>query len=145
LQTVEIMASVYSGMTLAQRAIQRIRDEMERLELTQRDLAERLNCSQGRVAKILNGRVELRVDDLERLAQFVALPVTEVIRDRGLEFYAELAPTEVRMIERLRQRPHLMQGVLMLLEISGVIHTPPVPHTPKRKRGRPLNSERRES
>lgn len=128
-------------MTLAERAIRRIRDEMSTRKLSQRDLAERLGCSQGRVAKILNGRVELRVNDLEELAKFVALPVTEVIRDRGLEFYAELSPTEVRMIERLRARPHLLQGVLLILEISGVLATPPATK-PKRKRGRPLNSER---
>jgi transcriptional regulator with XRE-family HTH domain len=139
----EIIASVYLDVTLSERAIRRIRDEMDTRNLSQRDLAERLGCSQGRVAKILNHRVELRVDDLEKLAQFVALPVTEVIRDRGLEFYAELTPSEVRMIERLRQRPHLMQGVFMLLEISGVILTPTAPQ--KRKPGRPLNSERRKS
>lgn len=130
-------------MTAAQRAIKRIREELESRDISQRDLSERLKCSQGRVAKLLNGRVELRLDDVAEMAHVIGLPLTEVLRDRGLEFYAEMTPTEVRIIERLRQRPHLMHGVAMILEISGVLVTPtPIRDTKRRKRGRPLNSER---
>lgn len=129
-------------MTPAERAVLRIREEMTARNLSQRDLAERLQCSQGRIAKLMNGRVELRLNDLALLATAVGLPLTEAIRDRGLEFYAELSPTEVRMLERLRQRPHLKQGVLLILEIAGVIQSPtPTSDTKRRKRGRPLNSE----
>ena len=130
-----------SGMTelsASQRAVRRIREELDRRSLSQRDLAERLHCSQGRVAKMLNGRVELRIDDVAEMARVVGIPLTEVLRDRGLEFYAEMTPTEVRLIERIRQRPDLLQGVLILLEIGGVLKAP-LPQ-PRRKRGRPLKS-----
>lgn len=130
-------------LTAAERAVRRIREEMDIREITQRDLSERMHCSQGRIAKMLNGRVELRLDDVAELARHVGLPLTEVLRDRGLEFYAEMTPTEVRLIERIRQRPDLLQGVLILLEIGGVLRSP-TPHQKlqRRKRGRPLNSER---
>jgi transcriptional regulator with XRE-family HTH domain len=42
-------------MTLAERAVLRIREEMTERHVSQRDLADRLKCSQGRIAKILNG------------------------------------------------------------------------------------------
>lgn len=130
-----------SGMTelsASQRAVRRIREELDRRHLSQRDLAERLHCSQGRVAKMLNGRVGLRLDDVAEMARVVGIPLTEVLRDRGLEFYAEMTPTEVRLMERIRQRPDLLQGVLILLEIGGVLKAPLPP--PRRTRGRPLKS-----
>lgn len=136
-------------MTPADRAIVRIREEMTARNLSQRDLAERLRCSQGRIAKLLNGRVAIRVNDLDELAMAVGLPLAEVIRDRGLEFYAEMTPTEVRMIEQLRRRPHMLQGVLLMLEINGGVGVSPTrkPATPnpnRRKVGRPRHSERRD-
>lgn len=125
-------------MTPAERAVLRIREEMTARNISQRDLADRLNCSQGRIAKMLNGHVELRLNDAEELAQAVGLTLVEVIRDRGLEFYAEMTPTEVRMLERLRQRPSAMQGVLYILELR--TDTPPLVVGTKKKAGRPQNS-----
>ncbi len=106
-------------MSPAENAISRIRDEMRTRQLSQRDIAERLKCSQGRIAKILNARVNLRVQDLGELAQAVGITLTEAVRDRGLEFYAEMTPTEVRVLERLRQRPDTLHAVMTLLDVVG--------------------------
>jgi transcriptional regulator with XRE-family HTH domain len=125
-------------MTPAERAVLRIREEMAARNISQRDLADRLNCSQGRIAKMLNGNVELRLNDAEELAHAVGLTLVEVIRDRGLEFYAEMTPTEVRMLERLRQRPSAMQGVLYILELR--TDATPLVVGSKKKAGRPQNS-----
>lgn len=130
-------------MTPAQRAVIRIREEMTERKISQRDLASLLKCSQGRVAKMLNGGVQLRVNDLATLAGAVGITLVEAIRDRGLEFFAEMTPTEVRILERMRRRPHLLEGVTILLELKGV--SKQEPRVPKRRRpGRPLHSESKE-
>jgi len=105
-------------MTLAERAVLRIREEMTERHVSQRDLAERLKCSQGRIAKILNGGVNLRLNDVAVLAQAVGISPVEAIRDRGVEFHAELTPSELRVLERLRRRPAALQGVMLLLDVS---------------------------
>lgn len=125
-------------MTPAERAIQRIREEMHVRNLSQRDLADRMRCSQGRIAKILKGQVELRLNDIEELARLVGITLVEAIRDRGLEFYAELTPTEVRMLEGLRRRPNFRRACLNMLEIPDDTPQAPIVGTKKRA-GRPLN------
>lgn len=129
-------------MTVADRALLRIREEMTTRQLTQRDMAERLKCSQGRIAKLLNGHTELRLNDIAELAQSVGLSLVEVIRDRGLEFFAELTPTEVRILELLRLNPHTLQGVMVLLRMTGDGQKPSVVVSKRGKVGRPRNSSR---
>jgi transcriptional regulator with XRE-family HTH domain len=91
--------------SLEARILLAIREAMDQTELTQRDIAGLLNCSQSRVAKLLNGRVPLRVSDVEKLCFAVNLSPTEASRDRGLEFCAEMTPTELRTVELIRQLP----------------------------------------
>lgn len=129
-------------MTLAQRAVARIREEMSERKISQRDLAKELKCSQGRVAKLLNGGVHLRINDVGRMAEAVGLEPAEVVRDRGLTFYANMTPTEVAIVDRLRRRPQALQGLLLMLDIKAdeTRTRVQVPKTPKR--GRPLASDR---
>ncbi len=132
-------------MTLAERAVRRIREAMTDRGVSQRDLAQILKCSQGRVAKILNGGVKLRVNDVADLADAVGLSVVEAIRDQGLEFYAEMTPTEVRILEQLRLRPHVLHGLLTILRVEAPVPSAPGPAHPvpqRRKVGRPRHSER---
>lgn len=110
--------------------------------ITQADIADSLGCSQGRVAKMLKGTTNLRVNDLEQLAARVGISLSEAVRDRGLEFYAEMTPTELRVLERMRQRPGLLHGVMMILDIKGDVRHAPKPATPHRPVGRPKSSER---
>jgi transcriptional regulator with XRE-family HTH domain len=93
----------------------KIREEMARLEMSQRDVAELLGWSQSRVAHLLNGRVEMSVDDLAEFAFILTIRPTEIIRDHGLEFCAEMTPTELRFLERLRQLPQTQKDAMMQL------------------------------
>ena len=132
-------------MTPAERALLRIREEITERRLSQRDLAEVLHCSQGRVAKILNGGVNLRVNDLAALAEAAGITLVEACRDRGLEFYAELTPSEVRVLERLRRRPlEVLHAIGTLLGVEIDLQKPNTPARKRdapRKRGRPLRSK----
>lgn len=129
-------------MTVAVRAMLRIREEMTERGITQRDLAETLHCSQGKVAKLLNGGVRLRLDELDVLARAVGLTLVEVVRDRGLEFFAEMTPTELRVLERLRRRPQALDGLMLLLDVRTTQAPKSHAYVPKRRRpGRPLTSE----
>lgn len=97
----------------------RIRDEMARQKVSQRDVADLLGWSQSKVAHILTGHVEMNVDDLAEMCSALRLSLTEAVRDRGLEFCADLTPTELRMLERLRQLPAAaMDAVMLLLDIK---------------------------
>lgn len=87
------------------RARARIRAEMEKRHLSQRDVANLLGWTQSRVSKNLNARIELGVDDLESLCFAVGISLTESVRDHGLEFCAEMTPTELRILENLRGLP----------------------------------------
>lgn len=115
-------------MTLAERAITRIREEMTERHITQRDLAKDLKCSQGRIAKLLHGGVKLRVNDVAILAAAVGITTVEALRDRGLEFYAELTPSEVYVLDKLRRRPGLIDHYRAILDAD----RPSVTHSRQR-------------
>jgi transcriptional regulator with XRE-family HTH domain len=76
---------------------------MARKHLSQRDLAGILDWSQSRISKNLNARIELGLDDLGAMCFGVGISLTEAVRDHGLEFCAEMTPTELRILERIRQ------------------------------------------
>lgn len=130
--------------TTSDRVRARLREELRARDISQRELADTLSkqtgefWTQSKVAKVLGGHVELKVDDADAIAKVAGIFLTEAVRDRGLEFYAEMTPSELRVLERMRQRPHLMHGIMILLEIS---QAPPGTKTPpKPQRGRPLSS-----
>lgn len=129
-------------MKPSEHALLRIREEMQERRISQRDLAEKMDCSQGRIAKILSGGVNLRFDDLATLAEAVGIRLTEAVRDRGMEFYAEMTPGEMRMFTVYQRRPPAVQDAIQTL--LGVPPLSPKTNTdvPKRRKpGRPLNSE----
>lgn len=103
----------------------RLRDEMTRQDLSQRDVAGILGWSQSKVAHILTGRVELNVDDLAEFCTGLRLSVTEAVRDRGLEFCAEMTPTELRILDRIRKLSrHELDAVMTLLDIKQKTNAP---------------------
>lgn len=133
--------------TISDRIRQRIKDEMETREISQRDLADVLSrrtnvvWTQSRVGKVLTGRVELKLDDLYAIAEGVGLTLCEAVRDPGMEFFAEMTPIELRLFQILRRQPHVYDAFLQLVGIgrpAGEVVTLPA----RPKRGRPLNSER---
>jgi transcriptional regulator with XRE-family HTH domain len=90
---------------LSDRVRLRLRHEMAQKRLSQRDIAGILNWSQSRVAHLLTGRVAMTVDDLNHLAFAVSLSPLELVRDQGLEFVADLTPSELRAVQALRAKP----------------------------------------
>jgi len=85
------------------RARERLRDEKAKRKLSENDIAGMLQWTQSRVAQKLSGRTDITLNELEALCFALSLSPTEAVRDRGLEFVAEMTPTELRTLERLRQ------------------------------------------
>lgn len=106
---------------VATRALLAIREEMERKGISQADIAGQLQWLPARTSKVLHGKLPLTVDDLEALCFAVGLSPTEAVRDRGLEFCADMTPTELRILERLRQLPHLLDAIAQILQVN--LHT----------------------
>jgi transcriptional regulator with XRE-family HTH domain len=97
----------------------RLREEMEKQKVSQRDLASLVGWSQSRVAHLLTGRVEMSIDDLAEMAFALSLSVLEAVRDRGLEFCAEMTPTEMRALDALRAIGQSRRdAILTLLDIN---------------------------
>jgi len=92
---------------------------MERKRLTTRDVAGILTWSQSRVQKVLAGTRKLSVDDLEALCFAMDLSLPEVVRDHGMEWCAEMTPTEHRFLLRLRELDHETRDTfLRFLEVK---------------------------
>lgn len=144
------IVSYNAGMpttTASARVRARLADELRARNITQRECAERLTAetgelwTQSRIGKVLNGAVELRVDDVEAIARVAGIFLSEAVRDRGLEFYAEMTPLELRVLERIRQKPTTLNALLVLLDLSPAITASQPSVSKQRKRGRPLDSE----
>lgn len=81
----------------------RLRDEKAKLKLSETDIAGQLQWSQPRVAQKLTGRTPITLNELESLCFAMGISPSECVRDRGLEFMAEMTPTELRALEQLRR------------------------------------------
>ena len=102
---------------LTEQVIERLREEIARKGFSQRDLAELLQWSQSRVAKFLSGRMALTLDALEAFCIILQLRPTEAVRDRGLEFCAEMTPGELRVFQILRSDPAALDALMTLLHV----------------------------
>lgn len=134
------------ALRASDRARQRLREELDARDIGQQALADALTQLTGdvwtksKVNHVLNGRVQLLVDDADAIGTICKLYLTEVVRDRGLEFYAEMTPTELRILDGLRKKPHVLRGILMLLQMDTAAELPPL--LPKKGTpGRPLKSK----
>lgn len=101
--------------TLAIRARKRVREELDRKGVTQRDIAGQLKWSQAKVAQKLSGRTPWTLEELDSLCFIAGIPPTEAVRDRGLEFCAELAPYELRLLENFRTLTPALRDVYLTL------------------------------
>lgn len=127
------------------RALARIKDEMRARDISQDDLADHLGVTQPTVQRILAGKIQLLVDDLAALANRVGVPLSEVLRERGAEYYAELKPSELRVLQAYQQKaPQFRQAIQIFLGLTPYPEAalPTFPERPKKKRGRPLSSQR---
>lgn len=114
--------------------LERIEQERVRKKISQQDVADLLGWTQSKVAQKLNQRSPTTLQELEALCFAVGLSKVEAVRDRGLEFVAEMTPTEMRILERLRQMPPpVVDAVMTLLRVRETT-PPPEPRgaTPRR-------------
>lgn len=106
------------------RARRRVREEIEKRGLSQNDVANLLKWSESRVSKLLNGKIELGLDDLAALCFAVDLSLVEAVRDQGLEFCADMTPTELRILQRLRESDKTYyEAVLTVLGVRQTLTT----------------------
>jgi hypothetical protein len=89
--------------------------------ISQRTAAERLSqqtgdeWSQSKVHKILTGQVQLLADDLADLAALAHLSMVDLVREPGREFVADLTPSELKLLEAVRDAPRMLPIVLDLI------------------------------
>lgn len=101
--------------TVAQRALVRIREEMFNEKKSQEELSDLVKWTPSRLSKVLNGVIELTVNDMAALCQALGIQPTEAVRDRGLEFCAEMTPTELRVLERFREKTQDVQDAYVTM------------------------------
>jgi transcriptional regulator with XRE-family HTH domain len=100
--------------------MRRLQEELDRRGISQATIAGRLEWSQSRVSKLLHGKLDVTVDDLAALCFAVNLPLTEAVRDHGLEFCAEMTPTELLTLHQMREMPKEDRDTfLRVMEIKG--------------------------
>lgn len=124
-------------MRLNDQVRERLKEEAARLNLSQRDLGELLHWSQSKVAKLLSGRVDLTLNDLEAFCTVLQLRPTEAVRDKGLEFCREMTPTDLRLFETLDRNPRLRHAfVEIALSPPAAVTSVPVraPHVRRQKK-----------
>lgn len=92
---------------------------MARKKLSQRDVGGIAGWNQSRVNHTLTGRIEMTIAHLEGYAFALGISPAELVRDRGMEFYAEMTPTEFRLLERFRSlTPDQQHAVLTVLNVQ---------------------------
>lgn len=105
--------------SLSEQVRARLREEMARKKLSQRDVANLIGWSQSKVAHQLTQRTEIKIDDLAALCFALDLSVTEAVRTPGLEFVADMTPSEFRIWERIHQLlPHERDALLTVLDLK---------------------------
>jgi len=108
-----------------------LRDRLAHRRLSQRAIAAQASrlldeqWTQSRVHKILTGYVSLHVDDLQVLAHIAGVTLTELVREPGREYVADLTPSELRLLRAVRDNPTTLEPFLALAK--------PVPITPTRR------------
>lgn len=113
------LSGTITAVTLGERVRLLLREEKARKKLSEREMADLIQWTQSRVAQKLSGRTPITLDELESLCFALGLSPTEAVRDRGLEFCAEMTPSELRLLERLRQLPRpALDGIMAILQIA---------------------------
>jgi len=115
-------------VTVADRVRARLREEMAARGVSYRKMADRLakrqrlKWTQSKVAKILRGRVELKVDDVAAFSTEIGMGLVEIVRDRGVDYCAELTPSELRLLDIVRARgPEILQSLIVVAGTADTI------------------------
>lgn len=119
MQALGLRVTIPAVSDFSERVIRRIREEMERKRLSQQEVADLLQWTQSKVTQKLNRRSPTTLDELEALCFAVGLSIVETVRDQGLEFVAEMTPSELRIVQRMRQLPPpVLQAILTILRLN---------------------------
>src|SRR3990167_7836890 len=97
----------------ATRVRQRIARLLDDRGHTQRALAKALGHGDQWASNLLSGRSQLTWDDLDKVAKFLNVPPSEIVRVS--EDPWELTPTEMRTVRALRMLPPLVRDHLVTL------------------------------
>lgn len=133
----ELCTTVFAMMSddLSERVRRRLREEMTRRDLSQQDVADLVKWTQSKVAQKLTGRTPITLEELEALCFGVTLSPVEAVRDHGLEFCADLTPTELRILEHLRHIPQAERDAfLVVLRVKTRTNAPERHARPLKKR-----------
>lgn len=113
LNTQRLSHTLLATVALNERVRLFLREEKVRRALSERDIAGMLNWSHSKLASKMNGRTDITLDELDALCFALGVQPTEAVRDRGLEFCAEMTPTELRLLEQIRRLPKPTYDVLL--------------------------------
>lgn len=122
----------------AERVRERLRQWMDTTGLGQRELANDLHRSQVWLQKVLAGENHIRLRDLDDIAKALRTTACELVRAEDDRYQMELAPTEVRIIEKLRHRPNQRDAIASLLGIGEPPKPPDAPKTGHGNKPKPL-------
>ena len=97
----------------ATRVRQRIARLLDERGVTQRAFAKAIGHGDQWASNLLSGRSQLTWDDLDKVAKFLNVPPSEIVRVS--EDPWELTPTEMRVVRALRMLPPLVRDHLVTL------------------------------
>ena len=118
LKTQQLSTRVSAVSSLNDRVRDRLRQEKATNKISEREIAELIQWTQSKVAQKLSGRTPITLDEMEALCFALSIPPTEAVRDPGLEFCADMTPTELRVLERIRHLdPTTRDAFFQLLSI----------------------------
>lgn len=112
-------------------------------KIRQKTFARHMRKSGAWLTNVLNGKRGLRIVDLDRVADFFRLPVSEFVRETDTDL-VEVTPTEKRLLRKLRRAPEefrdsvlMMAGLLPTTTRNVVSMTKPsstvTPHSQKKR------------
>lgn len=108
-----LLAPPMTPLDPATRVRQRIARLLEDRGFTQRQMAKSLGHGDQWASNLLSGRSQLTWDDFDKVAKFLRVPPSELVRLS--EDAWELTPTEMRVVRALRMLPVIVRDHLVTL------------------------------
>lgn len=111
------LAEGQSGLN--KRVVARLRDELHRRGKTYPEIAEYLGWGVTKVAFKFTGRTPLTLNELEQLCFAIGLQPTEAVREQGLEYVANMSPTELYVHQQYQLAPKpIAEAIVQILKNS---------------------------
>jgi transcriptional regulator with XRE-family HTH domain len=116
---------------------ERFRALLKQRSISQSELCLRLTkrthhvWREAHLSRILNGHIGLQLDDFAAMVDAAGFSMVELVREPGREFVADLTPSEMRILNAIRENLELRDAFLRMVDF--VEKTVP----PKRKPHKP--------